>query len=1616
MDPEGGGGLDGGQIDMAVVADLSKIERRKLQRQIDKRVEGVRARIVAEIDTRRVTAEAEAAAELAEKVAEVRLRAAIDGGSLKRDLAGVLRGVQASAGDVRVEVTPEVDAGRLRAEVDAAARDANASVDVHVDADADSARAEIAALQAELAALREEIERRPVTIGVKVDPAGSRTAFTVLAALGKAAAAVGGVGLLGAAAGAAAGGLIALATSAAQAVNILGLVPGAAVLAAQGLGALVLGFAGIGAAVGELGQAQSAGGASAKAYAAAQEAAADRIKAARRAIRDAAEASVAADEGVIAAQARVAAARARVAEVAAASAERMRDAARSVEVAERRVSDSYRAEQRALESLNDARKAAKERLEDLALAAKGSALDEESAQLAIRRAKENLDKTKTDPFASDLDKDEADLAYRQALQRLEEVKERNGDLAQEKADADAKGVEGSDEVKAALERIQQAQQASRDAEYALGEAREEAARAAVEAAKSQIAAAQDVKEAERGVLAARRDAERAVERLRDAEIELRRAQRDAKDAGKQQAAGAASATKEYDKLTAAGQRFAKFVHDTLKPAGKAIKDAVQEAMLPGVQAGLEKSLGLLKVVERGMGKTGKAIGDVFRKDLGSLVSDEQFKIDISNIMDGNAEATGRFGRGAISILSGVRNVVRVSTQFVVRFSKKIEEGAQTFEDWTDAARRDGSLEDFFERAWSAASKVWRIVKNVAGGLLGLGEASSGSGNTLMEDLAQAAERFNRWANDPAVQERLQKFFDDLVPVMRLAGRLLLDVATFLGTLTESVLQSGELEWLLGVLRSIVQTLTGWSDTPVIGTILRWLLILGALAMIVGVLGKRFKFMRKMIMALVKPISLLLKPLGALAAGIAKITGLSKLLGKGGGGGDDSKEQDKDKSRNRSKGGGSGGSGDCDCSSEKKTSRTKTSGGGCGCDCEGGGGGKGRPRSSQGGGQGGSSPTGDGDDDRPQRRKRGRRAAPSSGGDDADADAPERGKGRHRKTPAPKASAPRASAPKGGAGGGGGGAGGIISRVVGAAKTGVVELGKFSVALAKAGGSAVVTGLSNAGKAIGAASGLAAKGAAQAGTLALSYGKVALQAGLAATKQTVMAVATGVIRVATVAWTAVQWLLNAALNANPISLIVLAIAGLVAGVVYAYNNVEWFRKGVDTAWKAISGAFTWAWNSVIKPALTQLVSFLVTQLAPKIAWLWANVVKPTWDFISKGISEAWTKVIQPALRGFMNFLGNDLAPKITWLWHNIIKPAWDGIGKILSDAWNKIIKPPLTDFWNFITKTLPNGFTTGVAAVAKIWKGLEKVAKDPVSFVVNTVYNKGLLPAWNWIAEKVNLPQLKPITGFARGGIVGPGNYGVLPGYSPGRDSMLAAVSPGEAWLRPEAARWLGRGWIDGVNSAARRGGLPAFAKGGVVAGTVPGGGSTTAKGQAGGKPASSSWTDLLKQGATAFISKVLGPLKAKAVAGAGTGSLWRQAVGRLPGVLIDGVIRWFGAGNGQLPPEKKEKEVKRDRGGPLPPGRTVVRNATGRDEWVLTPDAVAALGGPRAVQALNDHGAAGLYRGARSSARATARPSDNGRDSKRDSKTVTLIVNPQPGQDEHQIGDSAGRRLADLVR
>jgi phage-related protein len=107
----------------------------------------------------------------------------------------------------------------------------------------------------------------------------------------------------------------------------------------------------------------------------------------------------------------------------------------------------------------------------------------------------------------------------------------------------------------------------------------------------------------------------------------------------------------------------------------------------------------------------------------------------------------------------------------------------------------------------------------------------------------------------------------------------------------------------------------------------------------------------------------------------------------------------------------------------------------------------------------------------------------------------------------------------------------------------------------------------------------------------------------------VAVTFGVITVAVRTWAAAQAILNFALTANPIGLVIVAVGALVGLLVYAWRNSETFRNVVLGVLGAIREGWNILWESVLRPFFSWLsdrwdehvLAFKVVQLAFAIGW-------------------------------------------------------------------------------------------------------------------------------------------------------------------------------------------------------------------------------------------------------------------------------------------------------------------------------------------------------------------------------------------------------------------------------
>ena len=142
-------------------------------------------------------------------------------------------------------------------------------------------------------------------------------------------------------------------------------------------------------------------------------------------------------------------------------------------------------------------------------------------------------------------------------------------------------------------------------------------------------------------------------------------------------------------------------------------------------------------------------------------------------------------------------------------------------------------------------------------------------------------------------------------------------------------------------------------------------------------------------------------------------------------------------------------------------------------------------------------------------------------------------------------------------------------------------------------------------------------------------------------------------------TAVQVAFNAVMDANPIMLIVIAIAAVVAGLVYFFTQTKTGQK----IWSNFVKFLGSAWQSLVK---------ISKDVWDNITKAWDSAVKwftDTWNNIKNGAKGLWDGTIQGAKNAI-----------------DSVKNAWNGIKEWFANLW-KGTTSGLTSAWDSVTTTL-----------------------------------------------------------------------------------------------------------------------------------------------------------------------------------------------------------------------------------------------------------------------------------------------------------------------------------------
>jgi SLT domain-containing protein/phage-related protein len=326
------------------------------------------------------------------------------------------------------------------------------------------------------------------------------------------------------------------------------------------------------------------------------------------------------------------------------------------------------------------------------------------------------------------------------------------------------------------------------------------------------------------------------------------------------------------------------------------------------------------------------------------------------------------------------------------------------------------------------------------------------------------------------------------------------------------------------------------------------------------------------------------------------------------------------------------------------------------------------------------------------------------------------------------------------------------------------------------------------------------------------------------------------------------------------------------------------------------------------------------------------IKKIWDAvwentIGRVVSAA--KTVGDKVSGFARGIRDKFNDAKRWAsekWNNL----WSGVSGTVA-SMRKAVEGRVKGFKDKVV----GFFEDAVKGVKTAWNKLKDVAKAPVKFLIETVFNEGLRKVWNNTAAKlpgigkIDAMKLPKGWGAATGAIV---PTEILPGYTPGRDvhrfvsptGGVIDLSGGEAIMRPEVTQVMGRSGVNALNAAARQGGVAGVQS--LLASGLPhraywGGGIwddiTNNPVTRGIKKVAGKGADLLEKGAdwarggvADLAEKTLKTLLGvKSLTVDTKNQIWSKLVGNIPVVLADKIVNFirgketeFGGGGSWLKP------------------------------------------------------------------------------------------------------------------
>lgn len=217
---------------------------------------------------------------------------------------------------------------------------------------------------------------------------------------------------------------------------------------------------------------------------------------------------------------------------------------------------------------------------------------------------------------------------------------------------------------------------------------------------------------------------------------------------------------------------------------------------------LEESLGLLvkdlfpqlRVVLR---ESGSAMGDA-TKSISEALTSGPFTSAFGKVAENNNQTIRRLGKVFGSLAIAFVNVLDAARPLISEFTAWMVDWAKRVEIFTVTKNKSGELTDSFDKAGRMAKLLIRIFKNIVEGVRDFGRIAAPEGKRLLKVFEGVTEGFANFTDTKENRKELREFFGDV-------GRNFQTVSDLIGELGKAFLRLGAIKGVDTTAKALLTT-------------------------------------------------------------------------------------------------------------------------------------------------------------------------------------------------------------------------------------------------------------------------------------------------------------------------------------------------------------------------------------------------------------------------------------------------------------------------------------------------------------------------------------------------------------------------------------------------------------------------------------------------------------------------------------------------------------------------------------------------------------------------------------------------------------------------------------------